>query len=123
MEVVQTFKETGLVQQIAINSQYVKTEDDTIFLKSELLQSNQENTKKKFSKFLSDYFGRTVAVEFELGEVSFTLKQKRDEEHNAKMAVVMDKIEKNDFIKKLKEHCQAVLIPDSVKITHKNSED
>ncbi|AEP36974.1 DNA polymerase III subunit gamma/tau C-terminal domain-containing protein [Taylorella asinigenitalis] len=122
-ELVNTYSETGFSHQIAINSEFLKTEGDVIYLKSDIQEVILDKHKTKLEKFLGDYFGRKIQIYFEAGDVKITLHNKQNEEHNARMAEVMKKIESNDFINDLKEHCQAKLIPNSVTIADKNLKD
>ena len=107
----------GLAGELLLNSQWVATEGNTIYLKISLKNVDEFAIKASLTTALTEYFSRVIKLNFESGETGDAtaraqlIKEQKDRQKQAEERVAND-----PFIKTLKENFGANVVEGSVRV-------
>lgn len=108
---------SGLAGELLLNSQWLATENNTIYLKIFLKNVDNLAVKSTLTTVLTEYFSQVVKLHFEAGETGDATARAqliREQEERQQQA---EEIVANDvYIKSLEKHFDAIVVDGSVRV-------
>lgn len=107
----------GLAGELLLNSQWLATEGNTIYLKIFLRNVDELAVKSTLTTALTEYFSQVVKLDFETGETGDAtaraqlIKQQKERQRQAEELVAND-----PYIKSLEENFGAIVLDGSVQV-------
>ena len=114
----------GVVQQLALQSELVRCTPQGLHLRVIVEAYAAPQHLEKLSNVLSEYFGQTIKITAEAGQVAQTAHQQKVEQHNAKIQQIQNAIIEDPIVQQLQQQFNATIDPQSIRtIAKNNSED